>query len=69
MHMPSRLTELRLARDLTQARLAEHLGVDPSTVYRWEAGELGIPDARKVQIAEHFGVTVGHLMCWTEATR
>jgi transcriptional regulator with XRE-family HTH domain len=50
---------------MTQRRLSVLLDVDQSTVWRWEAGAIGIPDGRKEQIARIFGVTVGQLMGWT----
>ena len=39
---PRRLRELRKRLDLTQAALAERLGVAPNTVARWERGELNM---------------------------
>lgn len=64
MQVANRLSVLRIAQRLTQAQVAKTLGVDPSTVYRWEMREVGIPDTRKVELAALFGVSVGHLMCW-----
>lgn len=66
MQVANRLRELRVAYGQTQAQLAVAIAVDPSTIYRWEAGEAGIPDARKVQLATYFAVSVGWLMCWPE---
>lgn len=39
------LKEARLKLDLTQAQLAEILGVKPNTVARWENGVLVVPTA------------------------
>lgn len=68
MNVPNRLADLRLAAGLTCAQIAERVERDPSTVYRWEIGEHRIPDDVKPQLARMLGVTVGDLMCWTEAT-
>ena len=43
------LREMREAAGLTQAALADRLGVKQSTVYRWEHGQRGISE----QIARH----------------
>lgn len=34
---------LRTRLGLSQAKLAETMGVSPNTVYRWEAGSVAIP--------------------------
>jgi transcriptional regulator with XRE-family HTH domain len=43
------LKEKRIALGLTQAQLAEILGVKPNTVARWERGLLAVP--RTVELA------------------
>ena len=47
----SQLRAIRQALALTQAALAEVIGVRPNTVARWERGEIGIsePTARLVE--------------------
>lgn len=67
--VPNRIAALRAAASLTQAGVAELIGVDQSTVRRWEVGSHAIPDARKVELAGLFGVSVGHLMCWPSADK
>jgi transcriptional regulator with XRE-family HTH domain len=64
MAVPNRLTALRKSAGLTTPQLAVMIGVDPTTVYRWERSRVGIPDQRKTQLAAMFGVCVSHLMCW-----
>lgn len=61
---PNRIRELREANNQSRAELAFRMGVDQSTVFRWENGLGAIPDQRKVALAAHFGVTVGWLMRW-----
>ena len=62
----NRLAELRKSRELSRNALARELDppVDPHTIYRWEHGRLGMKDQRKAQLAEHFGVSIAHLMGW-----
>jgi transcriptional regulator with XRE-family HTH domain len=48
---PSELQRIREALGLTQAQLAEEIGVHRVTVAKWEAGDRNIPEpvARLVQ--------------------
>lgn len=65
--MPAnRLRELRERAHLTLAELGEQIGVDASTISRWELQVSGIPDPRKQQLAEFFAVSVPYLMAWDE---
>lgn len=66
-HMPvNRLRELREESGLSQVDLAQKLNppVDGATVSRWERRVSGIPDPRKQELAEFFGVSVPFLMNW-----
>ena len=62
----NRLRELRTQRNLTLEALGNEIGVYPSTILRWETGHTAIPDPRKQELAEFFGVTVAYLMYWDE---
>ena len=42
---PQEFTAARKRLGLTQAKLADRLGVNPRTVRRWEAGDSRIPKA------------------------
>ena len=54
--------QLREARKLTQAELAQHLGVSSKTVSKWETGK-GLPDITMLQpLAHALGVSVIELM-------
>lgn len=64
MHLANRLLDLRRAAQMTQRQVAESVGVNRTTVCRWEAGAVPIPDRHKVALAALFGVSAAHLMCW-----
>ena len=52
------LKKFRLARNMTQEKAAEKLGVNPQTVSRWECGTT-LPDVLMLpEIARLYGVTV-----------
>ena len=59
----NRIADLRSERELSQEALASVVGVNASTVSRWEHG-ASIPDWRKQQLAEFFRVSVSRLMGW-----
>lgn len=59
----NRLKTLREDAGLKPHELAVELGVDPSTVYRWESTSA-IPDRWKLRLSERFGVSVAVLMGW-----
>lgn len=52
----------RLLAGMTQADLAEKLGVSTVTVHKWESGE-SLPRAKRLkEIAEAMGTTVSNLL-------
>src|SRR5690606_14933860 len=53
-----RLAERRKAVGLSQERLAEAVGVDPSTVARWERGETDPQPVHRPRLADVLGVSV-----------
>ncbi len=56
------ITELRKEKGMTQAQLAEQMGVTDKAVSKWER-DLSCPDINSVpKLAEIFGVTVDQLM-------
>ncbi|HEX5591997.1 MAG TPA: helix-turn-helix transcriptional regulator [Solirubrobacterales bacterium] len=56
----NRLKELCEQHELKRHHLAVELEVDPSTVYRWEQGE--IPTQYIAPLTKRFGVTSDHLL-------
>lgn len=55
---------LREMAGLRPVDIASKLGVTERTAYRWERGEVQIPDERKLQLADLFAVSVPFLMGW-----
>ena len=65
----NRLTTLRQKQGLTQAALAEKLGISDRAVSKWEAAG-GYPDITLLpQIADIFGVTIDFLLRGTPVKR
>jgi len=56
-----RLRELRMARKLTQTRLAELLGVSPRVYSRWETGDVTPHFDTIVRLADTLGVSLDEL--------
>ena len=60
---------LRRQNDVTQDMLAEHLGVTPQAVSRWESG-VCYPDMNSLPlIADYFSVKMDDLLCYTNARK
>ena len=60
---------LRRQNDVTQDMLAEHLGVTPQAVSRWESG-VCYPDMNSLPlIADYFSVTMDDLLCYTNVRK
>jgi transcriptional regulator with XRE-family HTH domain len=64
---PNRVRRLRQHEKLTLRQLADRVGVDESTLGRWERGQQAVPEAYRVALAEIFEVTVPYVMRWDEA--
>lgn len=62
--LPNRAKQLRLAEGKKRARVAVDLGVDPSTLWRWEERRTPIPDEKKQQLAAYYQTSVAWLMDW-----
>ena len=58
----NRLKELRQEKKLSQKEIADLLEVSEKTISRWEKGENVIKSDKAQQLADYFGVSVGHLL-------
>ena len=62
-----RLKELRKKKHITQEQLAAIIGVERSSIGKYESKAHTIPsDDVKYKIAEYFGVTVDYLMGYSD---
>jgi transcriptional regulator with XRE-family HTH domain len=68
MHTPQRIKKLRESHALTQEGLAEKIGVQRNTVWRWE-NDKASPMEAIVQIAVALDTTVAYLMGETDDPR
>ncbi len=57
-----RLKELRTEKNLTQAKIANMLGVSRTTVTMWEAGASQPDNETLLQIADILGTSVDELL-------
>lgn len=57
-----RLKELRLEKGLTQLQLAEVLGVDRTTLMKWETKVCETNFAMLIKIARYFDVSCDYLI-------
>ena len=67
-NMGNKLKELRLKKEyngkigMTQQEVADEIGVTKRTYIYWEKGERQIKPEKAQQLANFFGVSVGHLL-------
>ena len=62
MPMYPRLAELREDHDLSQAQMANILGVSQATYSRYETGRLDVPSQTLIALAQYSGVSVDYLL-------
>ncbi len=63
INLKEKLRSLRQQKNITQEALANHLGITPQSVGKWERGE-GFPDITLLpRIAFYFDITVDELLC------
>lgn len=62
MEFSEKLRELRLQKNVSQAKLAADIHISRSAVAKWENG-LGLPNDDSLKmLAEYFGISIGELM-------
>lgn len=69
MEIGNQIKALRVRRGVTQEALAQHLGVTPQAVSKWERG-VATPDIGMLpDISAYFGVTIDELFALSDDTR
>jgi len=67
MDVGKRIKELRKQRGISAETIAEHLGTNPTTIYRYEKGDIEkMPITILEPIAKLLGCTPGYLMGWED---
>lgn len=64
-----RIADLRKDAGLTQAQLAEKVGVSQQIIASYENGRRNFPVARLLELAEALGVQAGELLTGTPETK
>lgn len=64
--MYKRLRDMREDKDLKQRELAEMLNVSQTTYSRYESGELDIPSAALIKLADFYNVSVDYILGITD---
>lgn len=67
--MYKRIRELREDNDLGQKELADYLQVHQTTYSDYELGNLNIPNAALVKLAEYYGTSTDYLLELTDDPR
>lgn len=52
----------RVKANMTKTRLAQEIGVHPSTLSDWQTGRAKIPASKIVALSKLFGVTADYLL-------
>lgn len=69
MEIGNQIKQLRLRRGITQEAMAQHFGVTPQAVSKWERG-VATPDINMLpDISAYFGVTIDELFSLSDDTR
>ena len=69
MEIGNKIKQLRLHRGITQEAMAQHFGITPQAVSKWER-EVTTPDISMLpDISAYFGVTIDELFALSDDTR
>lgn len=69
MEIGNQIRQLRLRRGITQEAMAQHFGITPQAVSKWERG-AATPDIGMLpEISAYFGVTIDELFALSDETR
>jgi len=66
MTIGENIKELRLKKQLTQAELAEIIGVSRQAIQKYETGESGVGSDKIEKLAKFFHVSPASIMGWYE---
>ncbi len=69
MEIGNQIKALRLRRGITQEAMAQHLGVTPQSVSKWERGATTPDIGLLPEISAYFGVTIDELFALSDETR
>lgn len=64
--MYQRLRDLREDKDLKQRELSSYLNISQTTYSRYESGELDIPSAALIKLADFYDVSVDYILGRTD---
>lgn len=69
MEIGNQIRQLRLRRGITQEAMAQHFGITPQAVSKWERG-AATPDISMLpDLSAYFGVTIDELFALSDDTR
>lgn len=69
MEIGNQIKQLRIRRGITQDAMAQHLGVTPQAVSKWERGATTPDISLLPDISAYFGVTIDELFALSDVTR
>lgn len=69
MEIGNQIKALRTRRGITQEEMAQHFGITPQAISKWERGAATPDIALLPAISAYFGVTIDELFALTDETR
>lgn len=64
--MTNNIKSERARLNMTQAQLAEEIGVDAGTIARWEKGATDIPSSKAAQMSQLFKCSIDYIFGMSE---
>lgn len=69
MEIGNQIKQLRLRRGITQEAMAQHFGITPQAVSKWERGAATPDIAILPELSAYFGVSIDELFALSDETR
>lgn len=69
MEIGNQIKQLRLRRGITQEAMAQHFGITPQAISKWERGAATPDIALLPEISAYFGTTIDELFSLSDDTR